>query len=100
MAVTKNNLSKVKGSFVAFLFVLWKELKLPQPTRIQIDIARSLEDCGADERYIIQAFRGIGKSFITCAFVVWKLWNNPQLKILIVSASKDRADANASFIKS
>ncbi|HID5228945.1 TPA: phage terminase large subunit [Enterobacter roggenkampii] len=94
-----NNIQKVKGSFVAFLFVLWQELRLPVPTRIQIDIARSLEACGADERYIIQAFRGIGKSFITCAFVVWKLWNNPDTKIMIVSASKDRADANSVFIK-
>lgn len=94
-----NSINKVKGSFVAFLFVLWKELSLPSPTRIQIDIARSLEACGADERYIIQAFRGIGKSFITCAFVVWKLWNNPDCKIMIVSASKDRADANSVFIK-
>lgn len=54
---------------------------------------------GKDKRFILQAFRGIGKSFITCAFVVWKLWNNPDLKFLIVSASKERADANSIFIK-
>ena len=92
-------LLKVKGSFVVFLFVLWKEMNLPNPTPIQIDIAKSLEACGEDERFIIQAFRGVGKSFVTCAFVVWKLWNNPDLKIMIVSASKDRADANSVFIK-
>ena len=51
------------------------------------------------KRFILQAFRGIGKSFITCAYVVWKLWNNPDLKFLIVSASKERADANSIFIK-
>ncbi|PJR05658.1 DNA maturase B [Raoultella ornithinolytica] len=95
----QQQIKELKGSFVKFLYVLWNQLKLPQPTRIQIDIAQSLEACGKDERYIIQAFRGIGKSFVTCAFVVWKLWNNPDLKIMIVSASKDRADANSVFIK-
>ncbi|UFK26875.1 DNA packaging protein large subunit [Pseudomonas phage Pst_GIL1] len=54
---------------------------------------------GDERRFILQAFRGIGKSFITCAFVVWKLWNNPDLKFMIVSASKERADANSVFIK-
>jgi hypothetical protein len=54
---------------------------------------------GKERRFILQAFRGIGKSFITCAFVVWKLWKNPDLKFLIVSASKERADANSIFIK-
>ncbi|WP_236692215.1 phage terminase large subunit [Pseudomonas fildesensis] len=83
---------------MAFLFVLWRALNLPKPTKCQIDMARTLSD-GKQRRFILQAFRGIGKSFITCAFVVWKLWNNPQLKFLIVSASKERADANSIFIK-
>jgi len=46
---------------------------------------------------MIQAFRGIGKSWITSAFVCWLLLNNPQLKILVVSASKERADAFSIF---
>ncbi len=93
-AVTK----RMKEDFVFFLFVLWKALSLPIPTRCQIDMARKLS-AGDNRRFILQAFRGIGKSFITCAFVVWKLWNNPDLKFMIVSASKERADANSIFIK-
>lgn len=93
-AVTK----RMKEDFVFFLFVLWKALSLPTPTRCQIDMARKLS-AGDNRRFILQAFRGIGKSFITCAFVVWKLWNNPDLKFMIVSASKERADANSIFIK-
>jgi hypothetical protein len=88
----------MKADFVFFLFVLWKALSLPAPTRCQIDMARKLS-AGDNRRFILQAFRGIGKSFITCAFVVWKLWNNPDLKFMIVSASKERADANSIFIK-
>lgn len=89
---------RMKADFVFFLFVLWKALSLPIPTRCQIDMARKLS-AGDNRRFILQAFRGIGKSFITCAFVVWKLWNNPDLKFMIVSASKERADANSIFIK-
>lgn len=90
--------ARMKSDFVFFLFVLWKALSLPVPTRCQIDMAKKLS-AGNNRRFILQAFRGIGKSFITCAFVVWKLWNNPDLKFMIVSASKERADANSIFIK-
>lgn len=90
--------ARMKSDFVFFLFVLWKALSLPVPTLCQIDMAKKLS-AGDNRRFILQAFRGIGKSFITCAFVVWKLWNNPDLKFMIVSASKERADANSIFIK-
>lgn len=90
--------ARMKEDFIFFLFVLWRALSLPVPTRCQIDMAKKLS-AGDNRRFILQAFRGIGKSFITCAFVVWKLWNNPDLKFMIVSASKERADANSIFIK-
>ncbi|WGH28309.1 DNA packaging protein B [Pseudomonas phage 10P302A] len=93
-----DDIELMKRSFVAFLFVLWRALNLPKPTKCQIDMAKKLS-AGDERRFILQAFRGIGKSFITCAFVVWKLWGNPDLKFMIVSASKERADANSIFIK-
>ena len=46
---------------------------------------------------IIEAFRGVGKSWITSAFAVWALYMNPQLNILVVSASKTRADDFSTF---
>lgn len=98
MTKPTDDLDKIKRSFVLFLFVLWRALNLPKPTKCQIDMAAKLSR-GDERRFILQAFRGIGKSFITCAFVVWKLWNNPDLKFMIVSASKERADANSIFIK-
>jgi hypothetical protein len=48
---------------------------------------------------IIEAFRGVGKSWITSAFVVWMLLKDPQLKFLVVSASKQRADDFSTFTK-
>ena len=95
---TDEQIEKARKDFRVFLFMVWKALGLPDPTPLQYDVAYALQ-YSSIVRLIIQAFRGMGKSFITCAFVVWLLWNDPQLKIMIVSASKDRADANAIFIK-
>ena len=69
MSKPTDDLAKIKKSFVLFLFVLWRALNLPKPTKCQIDMAKSISG-GKERRFILQAFRGIGKSFITCAFVV------------------------------
>ena len=99
MTADEKLIAQLKGSFVAFLFVLWKALGLPKPTRAQIDMARKLESRDT-RRFILQGFRGIGKSWVACAFTVWLLWNNPQLKIMMVSASSGRAENNLKFIRS
>jgi hypothetical protein len=78
--------------------MVWKSIGLPDPTPIQYDIAKYLMNTPTD-RSIIEGFRGVAKSFLTCAYTVWMLWKDPQIKVLVVSASKDRADANAVFIK-
>ena len=65
---------------------------------MQVDIAKLLQNPPSD-RMILMGFRGVAKSFITCAYVVWSLWRDPQTKIMVVSANKERADANATFIK-
>ncbi|MEG1912751.1 MAG: phage terminase large subunit, partial [Cloacibacillus sp.] len=81
--------------FRVFLYYIWKHLNLPDPTPIQYDIARYLVE--GPKRKLIEAFRGIGKSWITSAYVLYRLYWNPQLKILVVSASKERADSFSTF---
>lgn len=83
------------SDFRRFLFLVWAHLGLPAPTDIQYDLARYLQVGPA--RAIIEAFRGVGKSWITSAFVCWILYMNPQLNILVVSASKSRADDFSTF---
>lgn len=85
-------------SFPLFCNLVWKAIGLPSLTPIQNDIAKLLQD-PPNNRMILMGFRGVAKSFITCAYVVWSLWRDPQLKIMVVSANKERADANATFIK-
>lgn len=98
MKWTEEQIAKAKEDFRVFIYMVWKMISLPDPTPIQYDIAHTLQNLPND-RFIIEGFRGVAKSFITCAYAVWTLWRDPQKKVEIVSASKDRADANAIFIK-
>lgn len=98
MEWTEEQIAKAKEDFRVFIYMVWKMISLPDPTPIQYDIAHTLQNLPND-RFIIEGFRGVAKSFITCAYAVWTLWRDPQKKVEIVSASKDRADANAIFIK-
>ncbi len=81
-----------------FLKLVWAYLGLPSPTPLQYSIAYQLQH--GPRRQMIQAFRGVGKSWITVAFVLWLLFLNPQLKILVVSASQPLADDFSRFAKS
>ena len=81
--------------FRNFLYLTWKHLKLPEPTPIQYDLADYL--ASGNSRTIISAYRGCGKSWITSAYVLWRLLLDPQINILVVSASKNRADDFSTF---
>ena len=82
--------------FRRFLWLVWRHLNLPSPTDIQYDIASYLQDT-TKRRKLIEGFRGVGKSWISAAYVVHQLRLNPQLNFLIVSASKVRADDFSTF---
>ena len=81
--------------FRNFLYIVWKELNLPDPTKIQYEIANYMQ--GRDRRVIIEGFRGVGKSWICSAYVVHQLLLDPSKNILVVSASKTRADDFSTF---
>jgi hypothetical protein len=83
--------------FKYFLAAIWHQLGLPEPTRAQYAIADYLQH--GPKRLQIQGFRGVGKSWITGAFALWLLWRNPDLKIIIVSASKGRADNQSIWLQ-
>jgi len=92
-----NVLTALQDDFKLFLQALWQQLDLPEPTKAQYAIAEYLQS--GPKRLQIQAFRGVGKSWITGAFVLWTLFNNPQKKIMIISASKERADNMSIFLQ-
>ena len=92
---TLPSLDKKLHDFRAFLWLTWRQLNLPDPTPVQYDIAEYLQY--GPRRKIIEGFRGVGKSWITSAYVVWRLRMDPQLNFLVVSASKIRADDFSTF---
>ena len=90
-------LELLRDDFKLFLQALWNELDLPNPTRAQYAIADYLQY--GPKRLQIQAFRGVGKSWITGAFVLWTLFKDNEKKIMIISASKERADNMSIFLQ-
>ena len=90
-------LEALQGDFKLFLTALWQQLELPPPTRAQFAIADYLQH--GPKRLQIQAFRGVGKSWITGAFVLWTLFKDSERKIMIISASKERADNMSIFLQ-
>ena len=90
-------LTALQGDFKLFLQALWQQLDLPSPTRAQYAIADYLQH--GPKRLQIQAFRGVGKSWITGAFILWTLFKDPEKKIMVISASKERADNMSIFLQ-
>jgi hypothetical protein len=80
----------LKADFKLFAQALWHQLGLPSPTRAQYAICDYLQH--GPKRLQIQAFRGVGKSWLTAGFVLWTLFNDPEKKVMVISASKERAD--------
>mgnify|MGYP003145163416 FL=1 len=93
----ENPLEALQDDFKLFLSALWDQLELPPPTRAQFSIADYLQH--GPKRLQIQAFRGVGKSWITGAFVLWTLFKDAERKIMIISASKERADNMSIFLQ-
>jgi hypothetical protein len=87
----------LRKDFRAFLFLVWKHLGLPEPTPVQYDIAHFMQH--GPRRKMVQAFRGVGKTWVYAAFVCWRFYCNPEWKIMVVSATKNTADDFSRFVK-
>jgi len=95
--MTENEVKLAISDFKYFLKITWEHLRLPPPTEMQYRIADFLQE--GHRRSVLQALRGIGKTWESGAFVAWRLLRNPNEKILIVSQSGSHSDAIAIFIR-
>ena len=94
-----NTLDLLRGDFKLFLQAsVERSLDLPNPTRAQYAIAdylqhgpKRLTDTGISVELVSR--------WITGAFVLWTLFNDPERKIMIISASKERADNMSIFLQ-
>jgi len=81
--------------FRNFLYRIWEHLNLPEPTENQYHIAQLLQH--GPDRFMFAGFRGVGKSFITSAFCLWTWYWNYDAKVMVVSASGQRAANFSTF---
>jgi len=95
LSFPRTTLPEELHDFRNFLYLTWKALGLPEPTKRQYEIAYWLQH--GDKRQITCALRGLGKSWIAAAFSMWCLSMDPWLNILVISASKQRADDFVQF---
>ena len=92
----ERDIQKLVKDFPEFIDYVWNCIGLPNATPIQKDIASTLQE--GNRRLLIEAFRGIGKTYLTGAYATWRLLRNPNEKVLIVSASGPHAVAISTFI--
>lgn len=83
--------------FSNFARVVWDRVGLPNITPIQADICDHLQF--GPSHLQIQAFRGCGKTYLTVAYVLWRLYMNPEEIVLILSAAKGTSDQICRFAR-
>ena len=85
------------NDFKVFLKLTWEHLNLPEPSRLQYEMADYLQE--GHSRMQLQALRGAGKSWISASFCCWRLRRDPNEKILIISGSSGHSDNIGIFIR-
>jgi hypothetical protein len=84
--------------FPTYLRYVYSYIGLPDSTPLQNRIAEILDE--GEDRLILEAARGTGKSYIGAIYTTWRLLRNVDEKILVVSASGPKAIEIATFIRS
>lgn len=87
--------ARAKADFRVFLTLIWRHLLGVDPSPIQLDMAYWLQH--GPSRAITMAFRGFSKSWITGAYALWRLYVDPDEKVLVVSGSLMRAQATTNW---
>jgi hypothetical protein len=80
-----------------FVTLLMRELHMADaPTPVQLQICDYLEN--GPKRRVICAFRGCGKSTLSAMYILWRLFHEPELKVLVISASMSRSEALTAWL--
>jgi hypothetical protein len=90
-------LEKLINEFPVYLDYVYSNIGLPNSTPLQQRIAEIIGE--NPNRLILEAARGVGKSWIGAIYTTWRLLRNPDEKILVVSASGPKAIEIATFIR-
>ena len=85
-------------SFLCFVNYSFSHLNLPAPTRAQLELADFIADRSNPHR-MLQCLRGLSKSLTSELYTVWRLLNDPDEKILVMSAGANRAKNFTGFVQ-
>jgi len=80
---------EVLDDFRNHLYFCFKHLGLGEPTKIQYEIAREIQEGPQD--FILAAGRGTGKSTITACLASWEWLRDPNLTFLVLSNTQGKA---------
>lgn len=83
---------------MCFYVYCFSYLNLPAPTRAQLEMAKFMSDTSNPHR-LVAAMRGLSKSLTSQIYITWRLLNDPNEKILVMSAGSDRAKSYTQFVK-
>ena len=96
MTMANNESNKHElADFRNLVWLAWKHLRLPSPTPVQYDISSWIQH--GPRRMLIMGYRGVGKSWLTSVFACHQLLMDPNINVLVISASKTRADDFSTF---
>ena len=90
--------SHLEDHFIVFYTHAFAMLGLPRPTKAQYEMALFTMDRSSPHR-MIMAMRGLSKSLTSQIYVVWRLLNDPDEHILVMSAGKSRASNYSQFVQ-
>lgn len=89
----------MREDFTVFADVIFRTtLQLGPLTRLQKDFCKVLQ-YDENPRLFLSCFRGFGKSYLLALFSIWLLFNDPDEKIIVVSASAPRSKDFVRFSK-
>lgn len=83
------------ADFRNFLYVVWHHLLGVSPTKAQYALAYQIQH--GPQTLLLEAFRGVGKSWILATYAVWCLLWDRGLNILVLSADHSRAQDFTQF---
>lgn len=88
----------LEDHFIVFYTYAFAYLGLPRPSKAQYEIALFLMNKNNPHR-LIMAMRGLSKSLSSQVYVVWRLLNDPDQHILVMSAGSTRAKNYSQFVQ-
>jgi len=89
---------QLEDHFIIFYTYTFAYLGLPRPTKAQYEMALFVSDSSNPHR-MLMAERGLSKSLTSQIYVVWRLLNDPDEHILVMSAGKSRAGNYSQFVQ-